>query len=240
MIEFKNVNKFFGNHQVLKNTNLLIQEGEKVAIVGPSGSGKSTMLRCINRLEKIQSGEIWLDGKRIDNTKEEAQLRQKVGIVFQSYNLFPHLKIQENVTLALKHVKKLSKSRANTIAYDVLKKVHLEDKLHAYPLQLSGGQQQRVAIARALAMDPPILLFDEITSALDPELIGEVLDVLRELSHSGKTMIVVTHEINFAREVSDRIIFFDEGCVIEEGEPNEIIDNPKTERVSTFFAKVLK
>jgi len=240
MVEFKNVNKYFGKIQVLKNLNLLVQKGENVTILGPSGSGKSTLLRCINQLEKIQSGEISVDGERINEKVDVTRLREKIGFVFQSYNLFPHLTVQQNVTLALRHIKKLPKKAADEIAYEVLSKVRVQDKLHSYPLELSGGQQQRTAIARALAMNPPIMLFDEITSALDPELIGEVLDVLRELSRSGKTMIIVTHEIGFAREVSDRVIFFDEGCVIEEGDPDNVLDHPKTERARTFFVKVLK
>ncbi len=244
MIIFKNVNKFFGKTHVLRNTNLVIKQGEKVCIVGPSGSGKSTLLRCINKLEEIQSGEIWVDGQMISGRRwsrtEKPRLRRKVGFVFQSYNLFPHLKIRENITLGLRYAKKLSKEKANNIAQDVLAMVNLQDKLSSYPSELSGGQQQRAAIARALAMDPLIMLFDEITSALDPQLIGEVLDVLLELSESGKTMIIVTHEIGFARKVSDRILFFDEGRVVEEGDPNEIIENPKTNRARAFFAEVMK
>ncbi len=244
MIIFKNVNKFFGKTHVLRNTNVVVKQGEKVCIVGPSGSGKSTLLRCINKLEEIQSGEIWVDGQMISggtwSRTEKPRLRRKVGFVFQSYNLFPHLKIRENITLGLRYAKKLSKEKANNIAQDVLAMVNLQDKLSSYPSELSGGQQQRAAIARALAMDPLIMLFDEITSALDPQLIGEVLDVLLKLSESGKTMIIVTHEIGFARKISDRILFFDEGRVVEEGDPNEIIENPKTNRARAFFAEVMK
>ena len=240
MLKVVNVNKYFSNFQVLNNLNISIKKGEKISIVGPSGSGKSTLLRCLNRLEKIQSGEIWIDGERIDKVKNNVLIRQKVGFVFQSYNLFPHLNLKNNITLALRHVKKINKIESEQIAFDVLKKVHLEDKLNSFPLELSGGQQQRGAIARILALDPPIILFDEITSALDPELINEVLDVLRELSKTGKTMIIVTHEIGFAREISDRVLLFDKGKIIEEGIPEEIFDNPKTDRAKNFFSKILK
>jgi polar amino acid transport system ATP-binding protein len=240
IVKMIKVNKYFGKVQIINNLNLSIKEGEKISIVGPSGGGKSTLLRCLNRLERIQSGEIWLKGERIDRSANDVQIRQQIGIVFQNYNLFPHLKLKDNITLALRYVKRISKKKSEQIAYDVLKKVHLEEKWNNYPLELSGGQQQRGAIARTLALNPDIILFDEITSALDPELINEVLDVLRELSKTGKTMVIVTHEAGFAREISDRILLFDEGNIIEEGNPEEFFNRPKTKRAKDFLSKILK
>jgi len=240
IVKMIKVNKHFGKIHVLRNLNLSVKKAEKISIVGSSGGGKSTLLRCLNKLEKVQSGEIWIEGQKITENINDVLLRQKVGIVFQDYNLFPHLKLKDNITLALRYVKKMSKKESEQLAYDVLKKVNLEDKWDSYPLELSGGQKQRGAIARVLAMDPSIILFDEITSALDPELINEVLDVLRKLSKTGKTMIIVTHEIGFAREISDRVLLFDEGRVIEEGSPEEIFNRPKTDRAKNFFSKILK
>ncbi|RLF60603.1 MAG: glutamine ABC transporter ATP-binding protein [Thermoplasmata archaeon] len=234
------LHKYFGNLHVLKGINLEVKKGEVVVIIGPSGSGKSTLLRCINRLEEPTSGKIYLDNTEITDPKVDInKVRQKIGIVFQSFNLFPHLTALENITLAPIKVQKRSKEEAEKVAKELLRKVGLEDKASAYPDQLSGGQQQRVAIARALAMNPEVMLFDEVTSALDPELVKEVLDVMRNLAMEGMTMIVVTHEMGFAREVGDRVIFMDGGKIIEEGPPRQIFSKPKHERTRKFLSMIL-
>ncbi|GAW29548.1 amino acid ABC transporter ATPase [Carboxydocella sp. ULO1] len=240
VIKFNNVNKYFGNHHVLKDINLEIREGEVVVVIGPSGSGKSTMLRCINQLEKISSGELIVDGFRLDDPKVNINLlRQEIGMVFQHFNLYPHKTVLENITLAPIKVKKMDPREAEKIARYYLQKVGIAEKADAYPSQLSGGQQQRVAIARGLAMKPKIMLFDEPTSALDPEMVNEVLDVMKSLAREGMTMVVVTHEMGFAREVADRVIFMDEGRIIEEGTPEHFFKEPKEERTRLFLSKIL-
>ena len=240
IIRFKEVSKWFGESQVLRDVSFGVNHGEKVTIIGRSGSGKSTLLRCINGLERITSGEIWVEGENVAHRRHLTQLRQKVGFVFQSYNLFPHLNVRKNIALGLRHAKRHPRELTDEIVRDVLQKVHLSEKIEAFPFELSGGQRQRVAIARALAMDPVILLLDEITSALDPELIGEVLDTLREISRLGKTMLIVTHEIDFAREISDRMIFFDAGSIVEDGPPERLIRNPRSSRTRDFLSRVTK
>lgn len=240
MIEIVNLSKSFGHHEVLKSINLKIKPQEVVCIIGPSGSGKSTLLRCINLLEQPTSGKVIIEG--VDILSPEVNInaiRQKVGIVFQSYNLFPHLTVEQNLILAPIRVQGRRKEEAIEKARKLLKRVGLEDKLHSYPDQLSGGQQQRVAIARALMMDPDVMLFDEVTSALDPELVKEVLDAMKELAAGGMTMVVVTHEMGFAREVADRIIFMDNGTIIEEGPPEKIFTNPENPRTKEFLSRVL-
>lgn len=240
LIEIENVHKSYGQLEVLRGVSLNIDEGEIVAVIGRSGSGKSTLLRCINGLEPIQSGTIRFDGEQV-NTPETnlRELRQKVGIVFQSFNLFPHLTAERNITLALTVVKKTPLPLARKIAREVIAQVGLEDKLTAYPDMLSGGQQQRVAIARSLAMSPKLMLFDEITSALDPELIGEVLRVLANLAKDGMTMMLVTHEMGFARNVADRLVFMHDGEIWEEGPARALLDEPKTPELSSFLGSVL-
>ena len=240
MIEFRGVNKWFGPLHVLNDINLEIKYGEVVVVCGPSGSGKSTLIRCINKLEPIQGGEILVDGLSLNDPKTDiTKLRAEVGMVFQQFNLYPHKTSLENIILAPIKVRKQSKKEAEKIALDLMNKVGIPDKIHGYPAQLSGGQQQRVAIARALAMQPKILLFDEPTSALDPEMINEVLDVMANLAREGMTMIVVTHEMGFAKKVSHRIIFMDEGRIIEEGTPETFFTQPKSERTRTFLSKIL-
>nr|WP_287154680.1 amino acid ABC transporter ATP-binding protein [Candidatus Solincola tengchongensis] len=240
MVEVRDLHKRFGHHEVLRGINLRVKPSEVLVIVGPSGSGKSTLLRCINGLEHATSGRILIEGVDITDSRVDINaMRQKVGIVFQSFNLFPHLTVLRNITLAPVKVKKVKQEEAEEKAMQLLKRVGLGDKAHAYPSQLSGGQQQRVAIARALAMDPDIMLFDEVTSALDPELVKEVLDAMKDLARSGMTMLVVTHEMGFAREVGDRLIFMDEGEIVEEGSPVEIFTNPKSPRAKDFFSKIL-
>ncbi len=240
MIVAKNVHKSFGQLQVLRGVDLQVKEQEVVVIIGPSGSGKSTFLRCLNLLEEPTSGEITIDGMCLtDKTSDINQIRQNVGMVFQRFNLFPHKTALENITLAPIKVKGLTENEANAIARDLLAKVGLQDKETSYPDQLSGGQQQRVAIARALAMKPKVMLFDEPTSALDPEMVGEVLSVMKDLARDGMTMVVVTHEMGFAREVGDRVLFIDEGRVIEEGTPEQIFGNPQNERTRSFLNKIL-
>lgn len=235
------MNKWFGDFQVLKNINLEIKAGEVVVILGPSGSGKSTLLRCINKLETISEGELVVDGFKVNDPKTNINLlRQEIGMVFQHFNLYPHKTVLENITLAPIKVRKMNPEEAKKIALEYLKKVGIPEKADAYPSQLSGGQQQRVAIARGLAMKPKIMLFDEPTSALDPEMIGEVLDVMRTLAKEGMTMVVVTHEMGFAREVADRIIFMDEGQIMETGTPEEFFNNPKEERTRQFLSRILK
>ena len=240
LVDVEAVDKSFGHLQVLEGVTLRVALGEIVAIIGRSGSGKSTLLRCINGLEPIQGGSIRVDGDLVNAPNTDLRkLRQKVGIVFQSYNLFPHLTVERNITLAPTVVKRIDLSEAQAIAHQVLRQVGLEDKLHAYPDQLSGGQQQRVAIARSLAMQPKIMLFDEITSALDPELIGEVLRVLERLAKQGMTMLVVTHEMGFARNVADRVVFMHTGRIWEEGPTKALLDRPQTLELEQFLGSVL-
>ena len=240
MIEFRGVNKWFGSLHVLKDINLSIKYGEVVVVCGPSGSGKSTLIRCINALEPIQKGEIVVDGMPLKDPKTNiTKLRAEVGMVFQQFNLYPHKTALENIILAPIRVRKQSKEEAEKTAQDLMVKVGIPEKINSYPAQLSGGQQQRVAIARALAMQPKIMLFDEPTSALDPEMINEVLDVMVNLAREGMTMIVVTHEMGFAKKVSHRIIFMDEGSIIEEGIPGTFFTQPKSERTKIFLSKIL-
>jgi len=234
------LSKKFGDLEVLKNISLNVQEGEVVCIIGPSGSGKSTFLRCLNLFEIPTGGKMYYKGTNIlDITVDSRVLREEVGMVFQKYNLFPLHTVLENVMLAPLLTKKKNKKEAMTLALELLDKVGLKDKAHVYPITLSGGQQQRVAIARSLAMEPRMLLFDEPTSALDPELVGDVLDVMKQLAKDGMTMVVVTHEMGFARDVADRVIFMDKGYIVEEGAPKEIFSNPKNERTKEFLARVL-
>ncbi len=239
MISIKNLDKFFGKLHVLKDVNLHIKEGEVVVIIGPSGSGKSTVLRCINYLEEPTQGEITVDGYSLSKESEINKVREEVGMVFQRFNLFPHMTVLENITLAPMKVRGVAKTEAEETARALLRKVGLSDKERAYPEQLSGGQQQRVAIARALAMKPKVMLFDEPTSALDPEMVHEVLDVMKELAHEGMTMVVVTHEMGFAKEVGTRVIFMDEGQIVEEGTATDIFDSPKNDRTKLFLSKIL-
>lgn len=238
IVEMRNICKAFGSIEVLKDFNLKLREGEKVVIIGPSGSGKSTVLRCINRLEPIQSGNILFEGQEITDKTDLSVLRTKIGMVFQRFNLFPHKTVLENVIEAPVIVKGTSRDKAQQVAIGLLERVGLADKRDSYPKELSGGQQQRVAIARALAMNPQIMLFDEPTSALDPELVGEVLVVMKRLAEEGMTMIVVTHEMGFAREVADRVIFMDQGIIVEEGIPRDIFENPMQERTKTFLKRI--
>lgn len=240
IVEIKNLKKAFGDHVVLDGINLSVKPGEKVVVLGPSGSGKSTMLRCINELEIPSGGQIFVNGVEVTNPKTNLnKVREHLGMVFQRFNLWPHKTVLENVMLAQRIVLKTAEEPARRRALELLKNVGLLEKADAYPTSLSGGQQQRVAIARALAMEPKVMLFDEPTSALDPELVGEVLSVMKRLAESGMTMIVVTHEIGFAREVADRVVFMDGGHIIEEGAPEEILVAPKEERTKSFLARVL-
>ena len=240
IIEIKNVNKWFDKFQVLKEINLEVKPKEKIVVCGPSGSGKSTLIRCINRLEEHQEGSIVVDGSEIsENTKNIEKIRAEVGMVFQQFNLFPHLSILDNCTLALIWVKKLPKKKAEELAMENLKGVQIDDQALKFPGQLSGGQQQRAAIARALCMEPKIMLFDEPTSALDPEMIKEVLDVMVDLAKGGMTMIVVTHEMGFAKEVADNMIFMDEGRIVERAKTNDFFENPKSDRTKLFLSQIL-
>jgi len=240
IIQLNSVNKWFGDFHVLKDINFEVSEKEKVVICGPSGSGKSTLIRCINRLEEHQKGEIIVDGMALDeNTKNISAIRSEVGMVFQQFNLFPHLSILENCTLAQIWVKKKTKKESEILAMDYLKKVQIEDQALKFPGQLSGGQQQRAAIARALCMEPKIMLFDEPTSALDPEMIKEVLDVMVDLAKGGMTMCVVTHEMGFAKEVADRVVFMDEGNIVEAKKTNDFFQNPENERTKLFLSQIL-
>ena len=240
IIELKNVNKWFDKFQALKDINLEVNQQEKIVICGPSGSGKSTLIRCINRLEEHQDGQIIVDGKEIsENTKDLEKIRAEVGMVFQQFNLFPHLSILDNCTLAPIWVKKMPKKDAEALALKHLEKVQIADQANKYPGQLSGGQQQRCAIARALCMEPKIMLFDEPTSALDPEMIKEVLDAMVNLAKAGMTMIVVTHEMGFAKEVADEVIFMDEGMIVERAETKEFFANPKSDRTKLFLSQIL-
>jgi polar amino acid transport system ATP-binding protein len=241
LLKIIDLHKYFGHNHVLKGINMEIKKGEVVVVIGPSGSGKSTLLRCVNRLEEPDRGKIIID-ETIEITNPKADLnkiRQRIGMVFQQFNLFPHLTALQNVTLAPIKVKKMPRDEAEALGMELLAKVGLADKAHEYPHQLSGGQQQRVAIARALAMSPEIMLFDEVTSALDPELVKEVLDVMKQLARDGMTMLVVTHEMGFAREVGDRIVFMDEGVIVEEGKPEKIFTDPQNERTRRFLSMIL-
>ncbi|SNR76113.1 amino acid ABC transporter ATP-binding protein, PAAT family [Humidesulfovibrio mexicanus] len=240
IVDIRHVNKSFGALKALNNVSLSMNLGEKVVIIGPSGSGKSTLLRSINKLETVDSGSIIVDGQDINDPKTDInKLRMELGMVFQSFNLFPHKTVLENLTIAPVKLKGLSKAEAEAIGLKLLDKVGIKDKAHVYPSRLSGGQQQRVAIARALAMSPKIMLFDEPTSALDPEMIGEVLDVMVTLAREGMTMAVVTHEMGFAREVADRVVFMDHGAVIEQGTPEHFFTSPENERTKLFLSQIL-
>ncbi|MCX8094673.1 MAG: amino acid ABC transporter ATP-binding protein [Caldisericia bacterium] len=239
MLKIRNLYKHFGKLDVLKNINLDLHKQEVLVIIGPSGAGKSTLIRCINRLEEPTSGDIYFDGEKIDRNTDYNKLRERIGMVFQRFNLFYHLTALENITLPLKVVKKKSEEEAKKIAFEYLEKVGLKNRANHYPIQLSGGEQQRVAIARALALQPDIMLFDEPTSAIDVELIKDVLDVMKVLARDGMTMIVVSHEMGFAKEVGDRIIFMDKGEIVEEGEPEEFFKNPKTERAKQFLSRII-
>ena len=240
MIVAEDVKKWFGKFQALKGISTTIRRGEVVVVVGPSGSGKSTFIRCINRLERHDDGRIVVDGIELtDDIRNIERIRSEIGMVFQSFNLFPHLTVLDNLALAPRHVRKWPKDKAESAGMELLERVGIPEQANKYPSQLSGGQQQRVAIARALAMQPKIMLFDEPTSALDPEMIKEVLDVMKELAGTGITMVVITHEIGFAREVGDRVLFFDEGLLIEEGTPTEFFENPREDRTKLFLSKIL-
>lgn len=240
IIDVKGLQKSFGDNEVLKGIDLELEKGEVVCVIGPSGSGKSTFLRCLNRLEAINGGQVLVAGDDIsDENIDINTARENIGMVFQDFNLFPHYTAEENITIAPIEVHGQSKEEAKENAYNLLKRVGLEDKLHAYPDSLSGGQKQRVAMARALAMDPNVMLFDEPTSALDVEMVGEVLEVMKDLADSGMSMVVVTHEMGFAREVADRVIFMDDGYIVEQGTPEELFTNPKEPRTQDFLNKVL-
>jgi polar amino acid transport system ATP-binding protein len=239
-VELRSVVKRFGDHTVLRGVDLAVEQGEIIAIIGRSGSGKSTLLRCVNGLETVDSGEVWVDGVPVHSrTADLRALRARVGFVFQSYNLFPHLTVERNITLGPRIVRRIDGRAAEELAREALRRVGLEDKLHAYADQLSGGQQQRVAIARSLAMSPKLMLFDEITSALDPELVGEVLRVLEAMARDGMTMLLVTHEMNFARRVATRVLFMHEGTIFEQGPAREFFEAPKTEELRSFLGAVL-
>ncbi|MDD5823927.1 MAG: amino acid ABC transporter ATP-binding protein [Firmicutes bacterium] len=238
MIEIKNLKKSFGDNHVLKGIDQSVEQNEVLCIIGPSGSGKSTMLRCINQLEVPSSGEIYIDGELVTEANLD-RIRTKMGMVFQQFNLFPHMSVLDNLTVAPINVKGVSKEEAEAKAKQLLERVGLSDKVNEFPRSLSGGQQQRVAIARALAMDPEVMLFDEPTSALDPEMVGEVLDVMKSLAKEGMAMVVVTHEMGFAKEVADKVIFMDGGYIVEEGTPAEVLGNPQEPRTKDFLSKVL-
>lgn len=244
IVSMQRLNKYFGDLHVLKDIDLTVQQGEVVVIIGASGSGKSTLIRCVNGLEEYESGQLTVDSENLapkgSNPKALATIRKEVGMVFQQFNLFPHLTVQKNIMLAPMKVREAGKSAAAETAKKLLNRVGIGNQAEKYPSQLSGGQQQRVAIARALAMEPRLMLFDEPTSALDPEMIGEVLDVMRELAKEGMTMMVVTHEMGFAREVADRVIYIHEGQIVEEGKPEDVFDNPQNERTQSFLSRVLK
>lgn len=240
ILHLQDMKMAFGSLEVLKGVNLTVQEGESIAIIGPSGSGKSTLLRCLNRLETPTGGDVIFEGEAINQKTDVNRLRTRMGMVFQHFNLFPHMTALGNIIEAPVHVKKISRQSAEAEAKDLLEKVGLAEKAGFYPRQLSGGQKQRVAIARCLAMQPRLLLLDEITSALDPELVGEVLDVIRKLAKQGMTMLLVTHEMRFAREVADRVVFMDGGVVVEQGPPEEIFTNPKSVRLRKFLTAVLE
>lgn len=239
MIKMIDVYKSFGKNEVLKGINLHVERGEVVVIIGPSGSGKSTVLRCMNYLEEPISGDVIVDGMNLNVKENINNVRAEVGMVFQRFNLFPHMTVLDNITLAPQKIRKMSKEEAEKIALELLAKVGLQDKADSYPQQLSGGQQQRVAIARALAMKPKVMLFDEPTSALDPEMVSEVLDVMKNLAKEGMTMVVVTHEMGFAKEVGTRVLFVDEGKILEEGTPKDVFEHPTNERTQLFLSKIL-
>ncbi|MBN6777484.1 amino acid ABC transporter ATP-binding protein [Pseudoclavibacter alba] len=239
-MQVQELHKYFGKNEVLKGIDLEVGNGEVIAVIGPSGSGKSTLLRCLNRLEDPTSGRVLVDG--VDITAKDTDLdkiRQRIGMVFQHFNLFPHKTVLENVMLAPVELKKMTKAAARERGLELLRRVGMEEKADARPAQLSGGQKQRVAIARALAMDPEVMLFDEATSALDPEMVGEVLQVIRDLAAAGMTMVLVTHEMGFAREVGDRVVFMADGVVVEEGKPGDLFDNPQHQRTKDFLSRVL-
>ncbi|MFA1822400.1 amino acid ABC transporter ATP-binding protein [Virgibacillus oceani] len=240
MIEINNLKKSFGKLEVLKDINMEVNEQEVVCVIGPSGSGKSTLLRCMNLLEEPTGGDVFIEGDNLTEAKTNInELRQRLGMVFQQFNLFPHMTVMENITLGPKRLKGKSKEEVNELGKGLLEKVGLVDKADVYPDKLSGGQKQRVAMARALAMEPRIMLFDEPTSALDPEMVGEVLQVMKDLAEEGMTMTIVSHEMGFAKEVADRVIFMDEGFIVEQGTPEELFDNPQNERTKSFLSKVL-
>ncbi len=240
IIVVENIDKWFGDFQALDDVSLSIKEHEIVVVLGPSGSGKSTFIRCLNRLEEHDSGRIFVNGIELnDDVRNLNAIRSEIGMVFQQFNLFPHLSVMSNITLGPQKVRRMARQEAEALAMQLLERVGIPEQAEKYPAQLSGGQQQRVAIARALAMQPKIMLFDEPTSALDPEMIKEVLDVMRELAQSGMTMIVVTHEMGFAREVADRLVFFDEGAVVEQGTPTHFFENPQEERTKLFLSQIL-
>ena len=240
MIDVKNLHKAYGDHEVLKGVNEHIEKGEKVVVIGPSGSGKSTFLRCLNLLEEPTSGEIIFEGQNITSKQIDINLvRRRMGMVFQQFNLFPHLTVRENIKLAPVKLKVMTDEEADKRALELLARVGLPDKADSYPAQLSGGQQQRIAIARALAMNPDVMLFDEPTSALDPEMVGEVLEIMKELADDGMTMVVVTHEMGFAREVATRVLFMDGGNIVEQNEPHQFFANPQNARLKDFLSKVL-
>lgn len=240
MIEVKDLQKAFEGNLVLKGVTETIQQGEKVSIIGPSGSGKSTFLRCLNRLEEPTGGEIWFEGDEITAPGCNVdRIRRRMGMVFQHFNLFPHLTVRENITLAPVRLKLQTQQQADEKAMQLLERIGLADKAEEYPSRLSGGQKQRIAIVRALAMEPEVMLFDEPTSALDPEMVGEVLDLIRELAQEGMTMLIVTHEMGFAREVSNRVLFMDDGCIMEQNEPHELFSHPQNPRLQNFLSKVL-
>ncbi|MFF5995246.1 amino acid ABC transporter ATP-binding protein [Lysinibacillus sp. KU-BSD001] len=241
MIKVENLHKYFGKLEVLKGIDYEIHEKEVVCVIGPSGSGKSTFLRCLNLLEEVTDGAIYIEGVKINDPKTNINdIRTEVGMVFQQFNLFPHMTVLDNITMAPMQIRKMSKAAAEKLALELLDKVGLRAKADNFPQQLSGGQQQRVAIARALAMKPKVILFDEPTSALDPEMVNEVLDVMKDLAKEGMTMVVVTHEMGFAREMGDRVLFMDGGYIIEEGHPDDVFGNPQHERTKAFLGKVLK
>jgi len=241
VVQLESIRKSFGDNLVLDGIDLAVAQGEVLVVIGPSGSGKSTLLRCVNLLEPLDSGRIFFEGDEITRKGTDVSgVRQRIGMVFQQFNLFPHLTVLNNVTIAARRIKKLSRAQADKRAHELLAQVGLDNKAHQHPHQLSGGQQQRVAIARALMMEPHVMLFDEVTSALDPELVGEVLVVMRDLAKSGMTMMVVTHEMQFAREVGDRVIFMDEGRVVEHGPPADILDRPQQERTRRFLRRSLQ
>lgn len=240
MIRVENLKKSFGDLEVIKDMSTVVEEKEVICVIGPSGSGKSTFLRCLNRLEDITDGHVYIEGTDITDPKNDInKIRQDVGMVFQQFNLFPHMTVMQNVTLAPMKLKGMDKAAAEKKAYELLDKVGLREKAKSYPGELSGGQKQRVAIARALAMDPKIMLFDEPTSALDPEMVGDVLDVMKDLAREGMTMVVVTHEMGFAAEMGDRVLFIDGGYIVEENVPKELFGNPQHERTKAFLSKVL-
>lgn len=240
MIEVRNLEKSFGDLHVLRGITETIEDQEVVCVIGPSGSGKSTFLRCLNLLEEPTGGEVFLDGEKINSPDVDIDaIREKLGMVFQNFNLFPHMTVFDNITLAPIKVKKMAKADAEALAKRILATVGLADKAYSYPASLSGGQKQRVAIARALAMEPEVMLFDEPTSALDPEMVGEVLNVMKKLAEEGMTMVIVTHEMGFAREVADRVLFIDQGVIMEQGTPEQIFGNPQNERTQSFLSKVL-